>query len=87
MNDALTRGINAHLEQENDRLTKELDELRSLLRQPINIDVKSDAATLKRIVDYLPQLTNIATNLAHTASAIQALQPSLAKIAKALGDD
>jgi hypothetical protein len=88
MTDALTQGINDHLVSENERLSRELDQLRAALKQPVSIQVQSqDAATLSRIKDYLPQLTNIATNLSHTASAVQALTPVLEKIAKALEAD
>lgn len=88
MADALSEGINAHLVEQNDRLSRELEELRTLLRQPVNIQVQSpDSATLNRIGQYLPQLTNIATNLSYVASAVQALQPPLEKIVKALEDD
>lgn len=83
--DAISQGINAHLEQENERLRRELDEVRAMLSRPVNVVLQNpQQSTLTQISQYLPQLTNIATNLSYVASAIQSVDARLDAIAKKL---
>lgn len=85
MSDAVAEGINAHLEQENERLRNELAYVRSMLAKPVNVNVQSpDAGTLRMIEQYLPQLTHIATNLSHVASNLTTVTATLDRIAKAV---
>lgn len=85
-NEDMTRAI---LEQENDRLQRELTDARALLSRPVGVTVQSpDAAALQKVVEYLPQLTFIATNLSHVSSAVNNINNAgpLARIATALED-
>jgi hypothetical protein len=82
MSEDLTRQI---LEQDNARLQKEVDDLRALLARPVGVTVTGpDSAALNRVVEYLPQLTHIATNLSQVASALQRNEQTLSAIADAL---
>lgn len=78
MNEDLTRAI---LEQDNARLQKELADTRALLTRPVSVKVNGpDSAALGRVVEYLPQLTYIATNLSMVASALQNGQGSASSL-------
>lgn len=64
------------LEQQNERLEEEIAQLKRIAERPIQV-TSPDSGALKKIEQYLPQLTHIATNLAHAASAIQKLEPEM----------
>jgi hypothetical protein len=70
--------INEHLLEERDQAVEQLKKVERLLERPVNVTIQSsEEATLKKIGEYLPQLTHMATNLAHVASAIQAVNTTL----------
>lgn len=82
MNEDVSRAI---LEQDNAKLQKEVDDLRALLARPVAVTVAGpDSAALSRVVEYLPQLTNIATNLAYIASSLQRNEQAMGQIVEAL---
>lgn len=75
MTDDLTNSI---LEQENERLGKELDELKAILTRPMVVNVEQNTSpAMNQILTYLPQLTHISTNLSHVASTVSAMNSSM----------
>lgn len=84
MSDDLSKQV---LESEVARLQTENDRLLNLLNRPVSVTVQSsDSGVMQQIAQYLPQLTHIATNLAHVASAVQQQNESLKAVANALSD-
>lgn len=92
MTDELTSEILAQQLRETQDL---LDSTKALLARPVTVEVKmpppAEQKTLEKIGQYLPQLTHIATNLSHVASAVQMsnsksddLNKTLKRIADAL---
>lgn len=63
--EAATDRINEVLAEENERLKQDLLRTRALLERPVTVNIQSsDAATLKKVGEYLPQLTHLASNVA-----------------------
>lgn len=82
---AATDVINEALADENEKLQRQLREMQSLLGRPINVNVQSpDQETLRKIGEYLPQLTFMATNISMVASAIQAVNANAIATTKML---
>lgn len=81
MTEDLTREI---LEQDNRQLREALESVQALLNRPVNVTVSAppvpEQATLKKVADYLPQLSHISTNLSHVASAVQSVNTTLLAI-------
>jgi len=84
---AANAAFNEALAEENERLNKELGDMRALLGRAVNVNVQApEQATLKKIGDYLPQLTHISTNLSQVASAIQASNNTAVTLATRLAE-
>lgn len=60
-------------------LEDEVRDLKQLLGRPITIQGQ-DAEAWRKFMDYMPQLTHLATNVSMTASAVQANKASLDSI-------
>lgn len=73
----------AQVEREKEALEEEVATLKKAIDRPIYVNLPANPA-MQQIVTYLPQITQIATNLSFTASAIQAQNAVLERIAKAL---
>lgn len=77
--------INERLAADLDAAEKERDSLRAMLGRPVNVNIQApEQGTLKKIEDYLPQLTHISTNLSQVASAIQNSNSNAMAISSAL---
>lgn len=64
--------FNEHLAAENERLERQLTELRAMLGKPVTVNVQSpDSHVMQQIAQYLPQLTHMSTNISMVASALQ----------------
>lgn len=70
MNDVVTEGVNDHLVEENRKLEQDLALAQATIQSQNNL-LNMRTATDQQILTYLPQLTNLATNMSHVASAIQ----------------
>lgn len=69
--EAATGRINEVLAERNEELEKELAEMRALLGRPLNVNVQSaNQDVLKKIGDYLPQLTHLSTNVAEVGGKL-----------------
>lgn len=81
MSEDLTKEI---LERDNRDLREQIESLQAVLNRPVNVRVEQppapEQATLKKIGEYLPQLTHISTNLSHVASAVQNVNATLTRI-------
>lgn len=71
MSEAANERINEHLAKENERLQRELSEVRAMLGRPVNVNVTGpEGATLTKIGEYLPQLTHLSTNTAEVGGKL-----------------
>lgn len=85
MSDDLTGDI---LRQQLKETQDLLESTKQLLARPVNVKVDlppaAEQATLKKIAEYLPQLTHMSSNLSHVASAVQASNAHAEDISKQL---
>lgn len=81
MSEDLTKEI---LERDNRDLREQVESLQAVLNRPVTVQIQQpeppDLTTLKKVADYLPQLTHISTNLSHVASAVQSVNATLTRI-------
>jgi len=83
VSDAVTEGVNAHLAEQNAKLEQQVSLLQATLESQNNLlAMRSD--TEQQIIQYLPQLTHLATNMSYVASAIQEQTKVLQEISEKL---
>lgn len=70
MSESVEARINQHLEEENQRLESEVQMLRMLTQNQAAMMEKQSGSTAE-IVKYMPQITQLATNMSYIASAVQ----------------
>ncbi|NUS02077.1 MAG: hypothetical protein HOV97_05880 [Nonomuraea sp.] len=70
MTDPISK-LNDHLAEENQRLSKEIDDMRALLGRPVAVNIQApEQHVLQQIGSYLPKFGELATNTATIAGQL-----------------